>query len=115
MSGRLGLGAVFVISLSAVPAAASGPRPFRLETSSARSVSGPPREFATADLDADGFLDVVTLHAGGLTFPNHVVSLRGRSDGVLLEGLTITLPGTENLQGIALADVDGDELPDLLA
>ncbi len=66
------------------------------------------KDIAAADLDEDGNVDLVLVGTGG----NHI--LYGDSSGVFLDGVdALPSPFSENT-GVAIADVNGDTLLDIL-
>jgi hypothetical protein len=68
------------------------------------------RSIAVADLDGDGILDLVT-GEGSRAAPS-VSALLGNGDGSFLPA--ITSPMVESAGSVAVADFDGDAIPDLV-
>ena len=78
-----------------------------------------PGPLAAADLNRDGLTDVVTLNnvagsevAGGNVQPRTVTALLGRADGTL--GQATYAPSSADTRYTAVADVTGDQRPDLV-
>lgn len=68
-----------------------------------------PRGSATADFTGDGLADVVTI--GNFTFGN-VLLAPGNGDGTF--GATTEVPGTTQVQGLDVGDVNGDGNQDIV-
>ncbi len=69
-----------------------------------------PKLVAIADLDRDGYGDVVVANGSS---DYTVTTFRGAADGVLVRAGTFRLPAG-NPSGLVVADVDRDELPDAI-
>ncbi len=73
-----------------------------------------PARLASADLNADGKMDVVVPNNGASTLT--VLRNTGTSTGIGATSLTLnsTITANATLQGVVLADLDGDGKPDLI-
>ena len=80
-----------------------------------RQLSIPPNQIAAADFDRDGKVDVVVSNSIPLIDPEQPITitiLAGNGDGTFGEEQIVTV-GTRPSQ-LAVADLNGDELPDLV-
>jgi hypothetical protein len=66
-------------------------------------------EVLTADVDHDGCLDILELSFDSIN------TLLGNCAGVFHSGPTTTVPGASALSGMAVANLNGDQYPDLYA
>jgi fibronectin type 3 domain-containing protein len=69
---------------------------------------GSPAPVEVADLDADGRADVLVDDGGATVY-------RQRADGTLAPKETYTKPGTDNPHGLAVGDINGDRMPDVVS
>lgn len=80
--------------------------------SSTYLLGGPVASVTVADLDHDGVKDVLALSSTSAA-PTRVWILRGDSGGRLAMPTTLTLAG--KIEAVAVADLDGDGTPEILA
>ena len=74
------------------------------------STTADPRAIAVADMNADGFLDIVTANFEG----NSVSVLKGRMDGTFDPPVTISVGAMTNPRALAIQDLDFDGCPDVV-
>ena len=79
-------------------------------TYSAEGNGNNPVNLAVADLNADGKPDVVT----GNTGRDQITVFLGNGDGSLQSAVSYSPGSTSRPQGVAIADVNGDRIPDIL-
>ncbi|HUV61077.1 MAG TPA: FG-GAP-like repeat-containing protein, partial [Thermoplasmata archaeon] len=79
-------------------------------SSKAIGLATEPLKLVVADLNADGFCDVLTTEAGGDQFTVHLGDATGPSSG-LFDTLTCVCSG--NITDVAVGDLNNDGLPDV--
>jgi hypothetical protein len=76
---------------------------------SSTSAGGKPWNVAVADINLDGFLDLVTASDGS----SAVSILTGKGDGTFNSFITVNTPGSQ-VGSVGLGDFNGDNVPDLV-
>jgi len=77
-------------------------------------VDGNPTSLAVADIDADGGLDIVVLCFDAWSSAASLVIFRADASGGISADSPLSLTIADNPSGIAVADVTGDGLPDVV-
>ena len=75
-------------------------------------LDGTPTALAVADLDGDGFLDVIVANTSGVS--GNLSLLRGKGNSSFQNSQRVDFPGVIRPAGIAIGDVDQDGILDLV-
>ena len=75
-------------------------------------LDGTPTALAVADLDGDGFLDVIVANTSGVS--GNLSLFRGKGNGTFQISQRVDFPGVIRPAGIAVGDVDQDGMLDLV-
>jgi len=112
MSWLVGLATVALL-IPAVSASAAPPPPghvgFTPGPNSPVAVGNQPRAIASADLDGDGNLDLVTANAGS----DSVTPMSGDGSGGFTGGPGVSVVPGDDPRAIVVADLNGDSRPDI--
>jgi hypothetical protein len=107
--GRLDLAVTEPATNSVKVLLASSTTPRTFQPSTAYPVGSSPSGLAVADVNGDGFQDLIVANQGDST----VSLLYGAANGTFSSGPLVTLAGTSPSQ-VLVTNVDGDTLPDLV-